>query len=150
MDTMPKKYKCLWIKQPFADSFARGRMTVHILPRKTAYRGEVIICAESGTGQMMGMQDGCWVARAVLKDCIPVSELTNEQIVLSDIITNNRKGWGWVLDDIRRLVEFPCEGRGFKDMELNEDDMVEYPTLVVLDKKGYEMIINGTWKRKRN
>ena len=145
---MTKRYKCLWIRQPFADSFARGRLEVHIRPWRTSYRGEVIICAESGTGRMMGMDDGCWLARAELVGCVPVRELTSEQIAKSDMLGSN-KGFGWVLKDIRRLVEYPCDGSGFKDMELNEDDMTEYPTLVVLDKKGYDMIMTGRWRRKK-
>ena len=53
-----------------------------------------------------------------------------------------------ILDNIRRLVEFPCHGHGFVTMELNEDDMVEYPTLVQLDRKGYEMLLTGKWRKK--
>lgn len=149
MDKMTKLHKCLYVRQPFAESIAKGQITVHIMPRKTSYRGEVIVCAESGTGHQMGMMDGCMLAKAVLVDCIPVAAMTSEQVAMSDILTNSRKGWGWVLDNVRRIVEHPCAGSGFKDMEIDEDSIVEYPTLVMLDKIGFEMIMNGTWKLRR-
>ena len=143
---MSKKYKCLFIKQPFADEFAKKRMTVHIMPRPIAYRGEIVICAEDGSGEQYGMYDGAWLAKAEIVDCKPVAELTREQIAQSDMIGNRKKAYALILGNIRRLVEFPCHGHGFVTMELNEDDMVEYPTHVILDDKGYRMIMAGVWK----
>lgn len=148
-DKMSKKYKCLFIKQPFADEFAKGRMTVHIMPRPIAYRGEVIICAEDGSGVRFGMYDGAWLAKAEIQDCIPVAQLTQAQIADSNIMGSGKKGYGVILGNVRRLVEFPCHGRGFITKEINEDDLVEYPTLVQLDRKGYEMILTGKWRRRR-
>lgn len=145
---MSKKYKCLFIKQPFADEFAKGRMTVHIMQRPIAYRGEIVICAEDGSGEQYGMYDGAWLAKAEIVDCIPVADLTREQIAQSDMIGNRKKAYALILGNIRRLVEFPCHGHGFVTMELNEDDMVEYPTLVQLDRKGYEMLLTGRWRKK--
>lgn len=146
MDNMSKKYKCLFIKQPFADEFARGRLFAHMMARKTEYRGEVIICAEDGSGNGLGMYDGAWLARAELVDCIHVKDMTGEQIINSDLL-DRKKGYAYILKNARRLVEFPCHGKGFITKVLNEGDMVEYPTLVQLDRKGYEMILTGKWRR---
>lgn len=149
MDNMPKRYKCLFIKQPFADEFAKGRMSVYITPRRIDYRGEVLICAETGSGNQFGMYDGAWLARAEILDCIPVAQLTQAQIADSNIMGSGRKGYGVIIGKVRRLVEFPCHGRGFITKEIYEEDLVEYPTLVQLDRKGYEMILTGKWKRRR-
>lgn len=145
---MTKKYKCLFIRQPFADEFAKGRMTAHIRARKTDYRGEVIICAETGSGNDLGMYDGAWLARAELVDCIPVERMTGEQVLFSDLL-DKKKGYAYIIKNARRLVEFPCHGHGFVTKQLYEDDMVEYPTLVQLDRKGYEMILTGKWRRRK-
>lgn len=149
MDNMPKRYKCLFIRQPFADEFAKGRMSVHIVKRKIDYRGKVLICAETGSGEQFGMYDGAWLARAEIMDCIPVSEMTREQVSVSDIMGGGKKGHAVIIGNVRRLVEFPCHGKGFVTKEINEDDLVEYPTIVQLDRKGYEMLLTGKWRRSR-
>lgn len=152
MDNVSKEYKCLFINQPLAKEFAEGRLTVHLMPRKTSYRGEVVVCALDGTGCEPDYPDGCWLARAVLTDCKRVDALTDDERRSSDILlhtnTEWRRGWCYVLQDVRRLVEYPCYGEGFMTKELNVDDMVEYPTHVMLDDKGYRMIMAGVWKGK--
>ena len=151
MDKMPKEYKCLFISQPLAQEYAEGRLTVHLMPRKTAYRGEVIVCALAGTGCEPDYPDGCWLARAVLTDCKRLGELTRDEVMKSDIglhtNTECKRGWFYVLADAKRLVEYHCYGDGFQTKLLNGDDMTEYPTHVILDEKGYRMIETGAWKR---
>lgn len=147
---MTKERKCLFINQPLASEFACGRLTSHLMPRKTSYRGEVLICAADGTGCEPDYPDGCWLAVAELVDCRRVDAVDDR---LTDAYlytkTERRRGWLYRLKDVRRLVEFPCHGdAGLADRLVNEDDIVEYPTHVLLDEKGYNMIKAGTWKKR--
>ena len=140
-------YKALTVKQPFADLLTKmvGRdedgnpiaeKTIELRPRKTNYRGELLICS-SKNPVIPGHESACTCGLVELYDCIPVEEFTEQDWRATCIPSEQRGNWkkcyGWKLRHPRRVVEMPVKGQlGIYDLVVPKDDITEYPTRIVL------------------
>lgn len=135
--------KALFLKQPYADMIANGDKTIEIR-RQTQYRGEVLICA-TDTPKYPHKESGCLLAKAKLIDCKHVSELTEEEWQLTRAYSKReeiKNGYAWIFSEIKRIVELPVMGKGFTDIWADADLIVEYPSEIYLDSKGFKAL----WK----
>ena len=81
--------KAITIKQPFASLIASGLKEYEFRTWKTAYRGEILIHAGKsidkaamGKFASYGLEypTGCIIAKAVLTDCVPVTERVKNEL----------------------------------------------------------------------
>ena len=154
------KYKCLSVKQPYADLLTvitfqdeegnfQADKTIEVRSRNTKYRGEVLICS-SAKPVIPLKQSGVTCGLVELYDVKKVEDFTEQDWIETCIPVNQRprKGYGWLMRNPRRVVEMPIKGQlGFYDIILPKDDLTEYPRVLKIDKQDRQLIndkINGT------
>jgi len=119
--------KVITIKQPFASMIAAGIKEYEFRTWKTKYRGEILIHAGKGIdkkamkkfeGYGLDYPSGCIIAKAVLSDCIEVSEefranlSKKNSMVYSSIIKHTEwEGYAFQLDKIEKIEPIPINGK---------------------------------------
>ena len=138
------KYKALSVKQPWAEKIARLEKKIELRSQNTHYRGEIVICASAKRDRqseyLPDIPHGCTVCLAEIYDCIPFSQLNEEQlksvtVEMRDIETSVGSGiykynpnYAWFLRNVRRVVEIPMKGQlGIFNLDLGDMELTEYP-----------------------
>lgn len=152
------RWRALTVKNPYAtqlvtpayedNGIVYGEKSIEVRSRNTPYRGDLMICS-SCNPVIAGMESGVTLGLVELYDVKPVSEFTLEDWNNTRIPPEKRKeitrGFGWMMRNPRKVVEFPIKGQlGIYNLVYTKDTIVEYPRVVVLDKKGYELINKKT------
>lgn len=117
--------KAITIKQPFASLIASGLKEYEFRTWKTAYRGEILIHAgksidkaamEKFASYGLEYPTGCIIAKAVLTDCVPVTERVKNELRSKNFLvysgTTEDPGWqgyGFKLEHIEKLdPQYTC------------------------------------------
>jgi predicted transcriptional regulator len=119
--------KALSLKQPWAELILLGKKTIETRTWNTTFRGRFLIHAslnvDKGAMERFGFSTlplGCVVGEAEL---VSVKEYANEKDWLEDAdkhcagsIKFDRKRYGYLLKNVKRVKPKPCKGRlGFWD-----------------------------------
>lgn len=135
------KFKALYIRQPFAQSFADGYKTIY-LGRQTDYRGDVLLCSTIKP-YYINMDCGATLAFAELYQTKPAEELTEDewwQTIIPPAERNKTKAkkdcYAWFFRNIRKVIEFPLirtNIKGLCNLYYTKGLIMEYPTHIILD-----------------
>lgn len=121
--------KALTVKNPYAEWIAQGKKTIEVRSKSTKYRGELVICS-SQQPIIQEMQSGCMLCFVNLYDVKPLAELTPQEWELTKIPPAERKGltgFGWMLKDPVRIVEYPVKGQlGIWNLVMNKLEFIPY------------------------
>lgn len=131
------RWFALSVKQPFAQYIANGVKTIEVRSQYINYRGDVMICS-SAKPVINGMMSGVSLCLAELYDCRKLSEFTDEQLAATMLPKDQipKDGYGWMLRNIRRVVEHPVKGQlGLWNLVYTKDCIIPYPTKFRYDKK---------------
>lgn len=156
-DYKPKlhdRWRALTVKQPYANDLVTeaykdengivyGKKTIEVRSKNTSYRGDVLICS-AASPVYPGMESGVTLGLVELYDVKPIKEFTPEDWENTRIPKEKRakitKGYGWLMRNPRRVIEFPVKGQlGIYNLVYTKGCIVEYPKVMVMDKKGYEL-----------
>ena len=148
------RWRALTVKQPYANDLVTaaykdendvvyGRKSIEVRSKKTSYRGDVLICS-SAKPVYPGMESGVTLGLVELYDVKPIKEFTPEDWENTRIPKEKRakitKGYGWLMRNPRRVIEFPIKGQlGIYNLVYTKDCILPYPVAMVMDKKGYEL-----------
>lgn len=152
--TEHEKFKCLSVRQPYADLLtspimknADGRWisakTIEVRSRNTAYRGDVLICS-TAQPVLYGRLCGYVCGFVEIVGAKPVEEFTAADWAATCIPVQKRpsRGYGWLIANPRRVVEFPVTGKqGFFMAAFPKGEILEYPREIILGKDGWEKIM---------
>jgi len=147
------KYKCLSVKQPYADLLTvitfqdeegnfQADKEIEVRSRNTSYRGDLLICS-SKKPEIPLRLSGVTCGLVELYDVKPLSEFTEEDWKLTCIPEKDRpsKGYGWLMRNPRRVVEMPVNGQlGIYNIIIPKDDLTIYPRYLTIDEKSREII----------
>lgn len=136
-EVLHDRYKALTVRQPYADLIASGAKTIEVRSKPTQYRGELMITASAAKGKKNSKNHGCTIAKVNLVGCKPLSELTEDEWEktclpqeVKDRVKATKKGYGWLLDNPRRVIEFPVKGQlGIWTLIYTKDTIIEYPNI---------------------
>lgn len=119
--------KVITIKQPFASLIAAGIKCYEFRTWKTKYRGEILIHAGKGINKKamekykdynLDYPSGAIIAKANLTDCIFIDAnaramLKKENDVVYSSVINDKEwvGYGFKLEDVKRIDEIPINGK---------------------------------------
>lgn len=119
--------KAITIKQPFASLIAAGIKEYEFRTWKTKYRGEILIHAGKGVDkkamkkfEKYGLEypSGCIIAKVNLSDCIKVDDefrqilsVKNPEVYHSIIKHDEWEGYGFKLDNVRKIEPIPAKGK---------------------------------------
>lgn len=147
------RWHALTVKQPYANDLVDasykdengivyGLKSIEVRSKNTSYRGEVLICS-SASPVYPGLESGVTLGLVELYDVKPISNFTAEDWDNTRIPKEKRdkitKGYGWLMRNPRRVVEMPVKGQlGIYYLVCDKDEIVEYPTHLVMDKKGWQ------------
>lgn len=145
-------FSALSVKQPYAGQIAYGEKTIELRSKTTAFRGDLLICS-SKKPNIPGLDCGFTLAMVELYDVKPVEEFTPEDWEQTCIPKESRGNylncWGWMLRDNRRVIEWPVSGQlGIWKLVFTKDLIIEYPSIMSLDKESYRHIMNEVNKKK--
>lgn len=145
-------FSALSVKQPYAGQIAYGEKTIEVRSKTTAFRGDLLICS-SKKPNIPGLECGFALAIVELYDVKPVEEFTPEDweqtCIPKEIRGNYSNCWGWMLRDNRRVIEWPVSGQlGIWKLVFTKDLIIEYPSIISLDKESYRHIMNEVNKKK--
>ena len=148
------RWRALTVKQPYANDLVTaaykdengvvyGRKSIEVRSKKTSYRGDVLICS-AASPVYPGMESGVTLGLVELYDVKPIKEFTPEDWENTRIPKEKRakitKGFGWMMRNPRRVIEFPVKGQlGIYNLVYTKDCILPYPVAMVMDKKGYEL-----------
>lgn len=135
------RWFALSVKQPWANFIADGLKTVEVRSHYLNYRGDVMICS-SASPSSKDMPGGVSLCLAELYDVRKVADFTEKDWAATMIPKEQRptEGYGWMLRNIRRVVEYPVKGQlGLWRLVYTKDCIVEYIKKFRFDKK------RGTW-----
>ena len=146
-------YKCLTVKQPYADLLTRAvwqdetgifhaAKTIEVRSRDTRYRGEVLITS-SAKPVLFGHESGVVCGIVELYDTKRVEDFTEEDWRQTCIPEKERPatGWGWLMRDPMRVVEFPVKGQlGLYDRTFEDGEVFTYPRYMRIGEDGWHMI----------
>lgn len=150
------RWRALTVKQPYAtqlvtaayedNNIVYGEKCIELRSRNTAYRGDLMICS-SANPVISGYESGVTLGLVELYDVKPVSEFTTEDWentrIPHEIYKSIKMGYGWLMRNPRRVVEFPIKGQlGIYNLVYTKDVIIEYPRVVVVDKKSYKLLLN--------
>lgn len=122
------RLKALSIKNPWAELIAQDKKTIEVRPKRTNYRGDIVICS-SAAPVIKGMTGGAMLAIAELYEVKPLKNLTKEEWELTFIPKHQRNdnGYGWFIRNVRRVVEYPVKGQlGIWNLVINKDELIVY------------------------
>lgn len=147
------RWRALTVKNPYAmqlvtaayevDGMAYGEKCIEVRSKNTPYRGDLMVCS-SATPVIPGMESGVTLGLVELYDVKPVSEFTPDDWDNTRIPPEKRKhitkGFGWLMRNPRRVIEFPIKGQlGIYNLVYTKDVIIEYPRALVMDKESYEI-----------
>lgn len=147
------RWRALTVKNPFATQLVTaayedngiiyGEKTIEVRSKSTTYRGDLLICS-SKNPDLPGYENGVTLGLVELYDVKPVAEFTPLDWEQTRIPPEKRKaitkGYGWLMRNPRRVVEFPIKGQlGIYNLVYTKGCIVEYPKVMVLDKEGYNL-----------
>lgn len=150
-------YKCLSVKQPYADLLTRvvrqdengdfhAAKEIELRSRITHYRGDVLICSSAKPVDPWGRHlAGVTCGLVELYDVKPIEDFTPEDWDATCIPIEERekyrKGYGWLMRNPRRVVEMPIKGKlGFYNLIVPKDDITAYPQNVELGADGWKLL----------
>ena len=148
-------FKCLTVKQPYADLLTRvvGRdeegkffadKRIEVRSRNINFRGDILICSSAKPVDPWGRyQAGVTCGFVELYDTKPVEEFTPEDWAATCIPEDQRPktGWGWLVRNPRRVVEMPIKGQlGLYNLIVPKGDITIYPQHVAIGADGWEKI----------
>lgn len=156
------RFRALTVKQPYAndlvtpaykdiDGVIYGVKSIEVRSKPTKYRGDILICS-SAKPILPGMQSGVTLGLVELYDVKPIAEFTEEDWdktrIPKDIrqtIKGLNKGFGWLMRNPRRVIEYPVKGQlGIYNLTYTKGVIMEYPQVVMLDKKAWELFSQNT------
>lgn len=148
------RWRALTVKQPYAtdlvtaayrddDGNTYGIKSIEVRSKNTQYRGDIMVCSSSKP-EIAGLESGVTLGLCELYGVKPVKEFTPEDWANTRIPEEKRKhitkGYGWLMRNPRRVVEFPIKGQlGIYNLVYTKGVIVEYPTAMVMDKESYEL-----------
>lgn len=148
------RFKALTVKQPYADALVTAayndgghvfaQKSIEVRSKNTTYRGDILVCS-SQNPVIAGRQCGVMLGFVELYDVKPISEFTEEDWfntrISQEVRANITKGYGWLMRNPRRVVEFPISGQlGIYNLIYTKGDIVEYPRSIVIDKESWQII----------
>jgi hypothetical protein len=153
--TKHDRWRALTVKQPYANDLvtkasedengmAYAVKTIEVRSKSTSYRGDVMVCS-SAKPVYPGMESGVTLGLVELYDIKPVSEFSDEDWNSTRIPIEKRKkitkGYGWLMRNPRRVVEYPVKGQlGIFNLVYTKGEIVQYPRKMKVDEKGWEEI----------
>ena len=148
------RWRALTVKNPYAtqlvtaayemDGIIYGEKTIEVRSKNTPYRGDLMVCS-SANPVIAGYESGVTLGLVELYDVKPVSAFTPEDWAQTRIPEEKRrhitKGFGWMMRNPRRVVEFPIKGQlGIYNLVYTKGVITEYPRALVVDKESYELL----------
>lgn len=148
-------FKCLTVKQPYADLLTRvvGRdedgnffadKRIEVRSRNIKFRGDVLICSSAKpVDPWWRCPAGVTCGFVELYDTKPVEEFTPEDWAATCIPEGERPktGWGWLVRKPRRVVEMPIKGQlGLYNLIVPKGDITCYPQHVAMGADGWEKV----------
>lgn len=131
------KFRALSVKQPYAQRIITGEKTIEVRSLNTTHRGDVMICS-SQAPVLEGYMSGATLGLVELYDVKPIEDFTPEDWEATTIPPEDRpkitRGFGWMLRNPRRVVEFPVKGQlGVWNLVFTKGLIIEYPRHVEYD-----------------
>lgn len=151
------RWRALTVKNPYAtqlvtaayemDGITYGEKCIEVRSKNTPYRGDLMVCS-SAKPEIPGYENGVTLGLVELYDVKPISEFTAADWEQTRIPPEKRKaitkGFGWLMRNPRRVIEFPIKGQlGIYNLVYSKDVIIEYPRAMVLDKESYDNIKKG-------
>lgn len=151
------RWRALTVKNPYAtqlvtvayedNGITYAEKCIEVRSKNTPYRGDLMVCS-SANPVIAGMESGVTLGLVELYDVKPIKDFTPEDWAQTRIPEEKRKhitkGYGWLMRNPRRVVEFPIKGQlGIYNLVYTKDIITEYPRALVMDKESYEMILKG-------
>lgn len=147
------KYKCLSVKQPYADLLTiptwqdedgkfQADKTIEVRSRNTNYRGEVLIVASAKPVIPLRVS-GATCGLVELYDVKKVEDFTEQDWIETCIpfAQRPRKGYGWLMRNPRRVIDMPVKGQlGFYDIIVPKDDITPFPQNMKIGAEGWKLI----------
>ena len=148
------RWRALTVKNPYATQLVTaayedngviyGEKTIEVRSKSTTYRGDLLICSSKNL-DLPGYENGVTLGLVELYDVKPVAEFTPEDWENTRIPLEKRKsitkGFGWMMRNPRRVVEFPINGQlGIYNLVYTKGVITEYPRALVVDKQSYELL----------
>lgn len=99
-------YKCLSIKQPWAQKIITGEKKLEIRSWQVKYRGDIVICS-SKSPEIPGCKSRYALAIACIKDIFRF-EKKHEKLALCDCDYDDL--YAWELENIREIKPIPVKG----------------------------------------
>ncbi len=98
--------KCLTVRQPHAHLIEIGEKTIELRSWRTAYRGNILICAAARPDYELAYPCGVTICVARLADITPFAASETQQAR-----SRWRAGlWSWHLTDVRRVPQIAIKG----------------------------------------
>lgn len=126
------RYRALSVQQPYAFYIQDGLKTIEVRTRPIKYRGDVLICASAKPirKDFAGFPLACTIAIAELYDIKPLKDFTEEDWLRTCIPSKEYekyRGFGWLLRNIRPVVELPIKGQlGLFNAVFDKDEIQFY------------------------
>lgn len=149
------RWRALTVKQPFAQQLVTAaykdengiiyaEKSIEVRSKNTSYRGDILVCS-SAKPEYPGMEGGVTLGLVELYGVKPVKDFTPEDWENTRIPRAKReqitKGYGWLMRNPRRVIEMPIKGQlGIYNLVYTKGVIMEYPKVVVMDKKGWKLI----------
>lgn len=147
-------FKCLTVKQPYADLLTRvifrdelgeyhAAKEIEVRSRNTTYRGELLICSSAKPADLEGHLAGVTCGFVELYDVKRVEDFDEIDWFATCIPENQRPstGFGWLMRNPRRVVEMPIRGQlGVYNLIVPKGDITVYPRDMALGDDGWEII----------
>lgn len=148
-------YKCLTVKQPYADLLTKvlyrdfdgkyhAAKTIEVRSRNISYRGDLLICSSAKPVDPWERHlSGVTCGFVELYDTKPIEDFTEDDWTNTCIPKEHRpkKGFGWLMRNPRRVVEMPVKGQlGVYNLIVPKDDITIYPREMALGEEGWNMI----------
>lgn len=147
-----EKFRALSVKQPYASNLAAaayidengvkfGIKSIEVRSKNTKFRGDLLICS-SVSPKIYGLESGVSIGLVELYDVKKISDFTPYDWECTGIPKAERykykKGFGWMMKNPRRVIEFPVKGQlGIFTLVYTKDTIIQYPEKVVMDKESY-------------
>jgi hypothetical protein len=147
-------FKALTVKQPYAndlvtigktiDGVRFGLKSIEVRSRPIKYRGDLLICS-SAQPVIPGMESGVTLGFVELYDIKPVQDFTPEDWENTRIPVDKRNslryGYGWLMRNPRRVIEFPVKGQlGIYKLAYTKGDIQTYPEVLRIEADDYELL----------
>lgn len=148
-------FKCLCVKQPYADLLTKVVMmdesggyhaakTIEVRSRNTTFRGDLLICSSAKPVDPWGRYlSGVTCGFVELYGVKRIEDFTPEDWAATCIPENQRpaKGYGWLMRNPRRVVEMPIKGQlGIYNLIVPKGDITVYPKVCKMGADGWKKV----------